>query len=257
MCYFTCIRDDVHRICHDDRSLLCGGTGSGRIYAGTDPVYDDPVSSVQRISEYYIDPDTSFFWIQCSYTPSTGSRFTWQCGFSTSGRMWCGDLLFYPFCTCTVRGTQRSGTEIAEKLKLLSDGLVQNWAMWITVIAFVVVVLLVNLLRTRSFDYAWRIAIIAGGVAYILVILAGDFCLDVTVSMVPMIISTVVSVLIGFVLEFFVYGGDYSRTERLEYEDDEYYYYVKAVPKASVATSEKYQKINAEPVREEKRKKIK
>ncbi len=147
------------------------------------------------------------------------------------------------------------GTEIAEKLKLLSDGLVQNWAMWITVIAFVVVVLLVNLLRTRSFDYAWRIAIIAGGVAYILVILAGDFCLDVTVSMVPMIISTVVSVLIGFVLEFFVYGGDYSRTERLEYEDDEYYYYVKAVPKASVATSERsIKKINAEPVREEKKK---
>ena len=31
VCYFTCIRDDVHRICHDDRSLLCGGTGSGRI----------------------------------------------------------------------------------------------------------------------------------------------------------------------------------------------------------------------------------
>ena len=29
-------------------------------YAGTDPVYDDPVSSVQRISESYIDPDTSF-----------------------------------------------------------------------------------------------------------------------------------------------------------------------------------------------------
>ncbi len=42
-------------------------------------------------------------------TLSTGSRFTWQCGFSASGRMWCGDLLFYPFCTCTVRGTQRSG----------------------------------------------------------------------------------------------------------------------------------------------------
>lgn len=147
------------------------------------------------------------------------------------------------------------GTEIAEKLKLLSDGLVQNWAMWITVIAFVVVVLLVNLLRTRAFDYAWRIAIIAGGVTYILIILAGDFCLDVTVSMIPMIVSTVASVLVGFVLEFFVFGGDYSRTERLEYEDDEYYYYVKAVPKASVSTSERsIKKINAEPVREEKKK---
>ena len=38
-----------------------------------------------------------------------------------------------------------------------------------------------------------------------------------------MIIFSVVSVLIGLVLEFFVYGGDYTRTERLEYEDDEYY----------------------------------
>ena len=48
---------------------------------------------------------------------------------------------------------------------------------------------------------------------------------------------------------------DYSRTERLEYEDDEYYYYVKAVPKASVSTSERsIKKINAEPVREEKKK---
>ena len=146
-------------------------------------------------------------------------------------------------------------TEIAGKIKLLSDGLIQNWAMWITVIAFVVVVLLVNLLRTRSFDYAWRIAVIVGGVSYILVILAGDFCFDVTVSMIPMIISTAVSVLIGFVLEFFVFGGDYSRTERLEYEDDEYYYYVKAVPKAVVATSERsIKKINAEPIREEKKK---
>ena len=162
----------------------------------------------------------------------------------------CGVVIYYfiRFVHAQSAALSDQGTEIAEKLKLLSDGLVQNWAMWITVIAFVVVVLLVNLLRTRSFDYAWRIAIIAGGVAYILVILAGDFCLDVTVSMVPMIISTVVSVLIGFVLEF-------SRTERVEYEDDEYYYYVKAVPKASVATSERsIKKINAEPVREEKKK---
>ena len=54
-------------------------------------------------------------------------------------------------------------------------------------------------------------------------------------------------------LNFFVYGGDYTRTERLEYEDDEYYYYVKAVPKALVATSERsIKKINAEPPREDK-----
>lgn len=169
----------------------------------------------------------------------------------------CGVVIYYfiRFVHAQSAALSDPNTEIAAKIKLLSDGLIQNWAMWITVIAFVVVVLLVNLLRTRSFDHAWRIAIIVGGVSYILVIFAGDFCFDVTVSMIPMIISTVVSVLIGFVMEFFVFGGDYSRTERLEYEDDEYYYYVKAVPKAVVAASERsIKKINAEPVREEKKK---
>ena len=168
----------------------------------------------------------------------------------------CGVVIYYfiRFVHAQSAALSDPAAEITEKLKLISDGLVHNWAMWITVIAFVVVVLFVNLLRTRAFDYAWRIAVIAGGVIYILVILAGDFCLSITVAMVPMILSTVISVLAGFVLEFFVFGGDYSRTERLEYEDDEYYYYVKAVPKASVATSERsIKKINAEPVKEEKK----
>jgi hypothetical protein len=69
-----------------------------------------------------------------------------------------------------------------------------------------------------------------------------------------LIIYTVVAVLIGIILEFFVFGGDYTRTERLEYEDDDYYYYVKAVPKALVATSERsIKKINGEADREERR----
>ena len=62
--------------------------------------------------------------------------------------------------------------------------------------------------------------------------------------------------MIGIILEFFVFGGDYTRTERLEYEDDEYYYYVKAVPKALVATSPEradIKKIDGETDREERR----
>ena len=117
---------------------------------------------------------------------------------------------------------------MTDKLKLLADGIAQNWGMWITVIAFIVVILLVNLIRTRSFDYAWRIAIVAGGVVYAVVVIAGGFIFDVTIDIVSLLIYTAVSVVAGLVLEFFVFGGDYTRTERLEYEDDEYYYYVKA-----------------------------
>ena len=32
---------------------------------------------------------------------------------------------------------------------------------------------------------------------------------------------------------------DYSRTEKVQFEDDEYYYYVKAVPKVNLSSKEK------------------
>lgn len=137
------------------------------------------------------------------------------------------------------------------KITFLADGFMKNSEMWLTVICFVVVILAVHLIRTRVFDYAWRIAIAIGGVLYIVLMLIGSMSMGVTLSITPLIIYTVIAVLVGLVLEFFVFGGDYSRTERLEYEDDEYYYYVKAVPKAVVSTSERsIKKINAEPARE-------
>ena len=37
----------------------------------------------------------------------------------------------------------------------------------------------------------------------------------------------------------FIFNVDYSRTEYVQFEDDEYYYYVKAVPKIAVAKPSK------------------
>ena len=167
-----------------------------------------------------------------------------------------GVILYYfiRFLRAQSAVLQNPDVEMLEKVKMMADGVLLNWAMWITVLAFVVVILLVNLIRTRSFDYAWRISIIVGGVAYVLVMLGGSFFIEVKVEMITLIIQTVISVVAAIVLEFFAFGGDYSRTERLEYEDDEYYYYVKAVPKAAVATSERsIKKITGQLVKEEKR----
>ena len=45
--------------------------------------------------------------------------------------------------------------------------------------------------------------------------------------------------LLAFVLQFFVFNVDYSRTEYVQFEDDEYYYYVKAIPKVHITKREK------------------
>lgn len=171
----------------------------------------------------------------------------------------CGVVLYYFMKFVKEQATvlQSADTEIPKKLKLLLDGLMKNQEMWVTVLAFVVAALLVYLLRTRSFDYAWRVAIAVGGITYIFIILAGALFLNVNTSMVSLIISTLVAVLLGMVLEFFAFGGDYTRTEHLEYEDDEYFYYVKAVPKVSIATSKRHiKKINAEPLHEDEKREI-
>lgn len=168
----------------------------------------------------------------------------------------CGVIIYYfvELLKQQAQVLQSSDTEIMDKLTLMADGIVQNWEMWITVGTFVIVTILVNLIRSRSFDYAWRIAIVFGGLVYVMIMLGGGFYLNVEIDVPPLIISAVVSVLIGLILEFFVFGGDYTRIERLEYQDDEYFYYVKAVPKAAVSTSERsIKKISGGSAREERR----
>ena len=107
----------------------------------------------------------------------------------------CGVIIYYfiRFIRVQHKLLENPDVAIADKLKLLTDGIVQNWGMWITVIAFIAVILLVNLIRTRSFDYAWRIAIIAGGVVYVLMIIAGGFYFRLDIDVVTLIIYTVIS----------------------------------------------------------------
>ena len=50
-----------------------------------------------------------------------------------------------------------------------------------------------------------------------------------------------------------MFAVDYSRTEHLQFEDDEYYYYIKAVPKVSLAAEEKtIKRINVRQEKSEK-----
>ena len=115
----------------------------------------------------------------------------------------------------------------------------QSKEMWVVIVAFIICFLLVYTLRRQAMDHAWKIAIGAGAVANVILIVIGDIALGVHTSYVSLIAGNIAAVVIGLVLELFFFSVDYARSENLQYEDDEYYYYVKAVPKLSVATPEK------------------
>jgi len=132
-----------------------------------------------------------------------------------------------------------SAENIMEEITLVMDQIISNKELWITVIAFTLCVFVVYTLRSMSIDHAWSIGIITGAVINIIVMVIGSVALHVSVSYGGLIFGSIVSALLGFVLELFLFSVDYTRSERLEYEDDDYYYYVKAIPKISVAAPEK------------------
>ena len=140
----------------------------------------------------------------------------------------------------------------------------QDKELWIVIVAFIICCFVVYTLRRQAMDHAWKIAIVAGAVANIIVIAVGDIAFGVHTSYGALIGGSIAAIAVGLILELFFFTVDYARSENLQYEDDEYYYYVKAVPKISVSTPEKTVKrinerqeteiIDAEEVRKKARK---
>ena len=126
-----------------------------------------------------------------------------------------------------------------EKFRYVIDGLMGNKAMYVTIVAFVATLIVVYFIRRLSIDYAWTIAIITGALLDILLVLFGELLYNTHLSIIGLILGSLVAVGVAKILEFLVFNVDYSRTERVQFEDDEYYYYVKAVPKNTVATPQK------------------
>ena len=129
--------------------------------------------------------------------------------------------------------------ETPAKFRFIIDGILRNREMVVTIAAFAITVVMVYLIRRLSIDYAWTIAMVAGVVVNIMVLLVGDLMFDINVALFGVIFGNIVALLLALVLQFFVFNVDYSRTEKVQFEDDEYYYYVKAVPKVVVSRPEK------------------
>ena len=161
----------------------------------------------------------------------------------------CGVFLYYLLLYVKQNAgvlTNDSTVDLVQKYTQIIQSVVFNQTMMVMAVACALGILVVYLIRRLSMDYAWGVAIAAGAVAQLLVIFMGDFLFSVSVPVIPMIFGLAVSCLLAVIYNFFIFSVDYTRTEYVQFEDDDYYYYVKAVPKMTVATPEfKVQKINA------------
>lgn len=99
--------------------------------------------------------------------------------------------------------------------------------------------LIIWFIRRLPVDHSWSIAIGTGCLLQFTLRYICDIQLKLGVDILSIIIGIAAVALVGIVLQFFFFNLDYTRTERVQFEDDEYYYYVKAIPKSYVAGTEK------------------
>ena len=161
----------------------------------------------------------------------------------------CGVFIYYTLLYVKQNAgvlTNDMSVDEVQKFMQIMNSLLANKQMLLMVGAFALALVVVVIVKNLSVDYSWLIAIIAGTITQLGVIFIGDIALDVSVSVISLLLGMLASILISVIYTFFVFAVDYSRTEYVQFEDDDYYYYVKAVPKLTVSTPDvKVQKINA------------
>lgn len=120
--------------------------------------------------------------------------------------------------------------QLVEEFTVVTKDVFGSKYLLIVLLAFVLCILLVSFIRQLSIDHAWTAAIAAGTILLGAVILPGGLFTGQS-SLVLDLAGLALSLLLALLYEHLFFAVDYAHAERLQFEDDDYYYYVKAVPK--------------------------
>lgn len=111
--------------------------------------------------------------------------------------------------------------------------------MYLYLAAFAVAAIAVYCVRKLPVDQSYLASVVVGIVVQLVIIGTGEVYLDNTQAVPGVMVGCVVSLLIALAVAFMTRSLDYSRVEHVQFEDDDYFYYVKAVPKAFVMPEDK------------------
>lgn len=153
----------------------------------------------------------------------------------------CGVIIYFLFQIIKSAVTMQINISIEDIIQLYThviDSFTGNRQMIMTIVIFALIIMVTYFVRKMSFDYAFEISILAGGLTSILGFLISYLVLSRSDQILSMILGTILSVGLVYIIHFFRLTLDYSGAEYAQFEDDVYYYYVKAVPKVTVTVSQ-------------------
>ncbi len=109
----------------------------------------------------------------------------------------------------------------------------------VLMVAFCLTVFISAILYRLFDERAWIFTVVSGNIALALLLLSGRLIFDLNYTIWRVFLECIIAMALALVYQFFRGIGDISSIEKVTFEDDEYIYYVKAVPKIRVSLAER------------------
>lgn len=124
-------------------------------------------------------------------------------------------------------------------MQYVADCLGRDTMLYVSIIAAVVTFLVVYIIRRSQIQRSSQISILVGGLVCLMILLTANIAFDLGLNPFFYVLYMILGMIAAYVIQFFRMTLDYHGTRKLQFEDDEYYYYVTAIPKYKVAVVDK------------------
>ena len=176
--------------------------------------------------------------LSCPYVMASGTALLRD--FKEIVSVICGTVVsFYLHILKINASTILDETADVSMISLLKVQMLQNKMFYFYVAAMVAMYITVYIIRHQAIKFAWIVATAAGAVAEFIIMLTGLIISSQRSDIGKLILGNIIVLLTGIVLHSIILDFDYSRVEKVQFEDDDYYYYVTAVPKIRMASEDK------------------
>ena len=166
-----------------------------------------------------------FFHVPCIVPISSGLMGSTM---SAAG-MAAGTVFYYTLLTIGKLGgasvdlamaKQSTAEKILAELQTMIDTLLSEQEMILMLVVLLAVFAVVFLARRMAMKHAWKVAIAAGTVIYLVLMMAGYMMLHLEIGILWILIGTLISAAVAFLLEQLFFNLDYRKIENLQFEDN-------------------------------------
>ena len=152
----------------------------------------------------------------------------------------CGGIItFYLRVIRINASTILDQTSNVSVIALIKQQMISEPLFYFYLVTLVAVFLVCYFMRQINIPYSWMLASGTAVLMGFLIMLIG-YTVTGSQGYMPWLVGgSLITFLVGVFFDFFFRDLDFSRLEKLQFEDDDYYYYVTAVPKLKLTKEEK------------------